>query len=78
MRITLRLDERLLARVRRCAVRSGLTVSGLMEAALRARLGRPGPRGRGGALRLRTVGGGGLLPGVDLDDGASLGDVMDF
>ena len=44
---------------------------------LRASLARKHVRGRGRRVRLKTYGRGGLLPGVDLDDTASLLDLME-
>ncbi len=53
-----------------------MTLTAIIEESLRARLARTTaePRTR---VRLTTTGRGGLLPGVDLDDTASLLDVMD-
>ncbi|MCY3844313.1 MAG: hypothetical protein OXH69_12330 [Acidobacteria bacterium] len=53
-----------------------MTLTAIIEESLRARLARTTvePRKR---TRLTTTGRGGLLPGVDLDDSASLLDAMD-
>ena len=53
-----------------------ILVTAIIEESLRARLARTStePRTR---VRLTTTGHGGLRPGIDLDDSASLLDVMD-
>ena len=76
MRITIRMDH-LLQEAKREAARSGMTLTAMIEQALRERLARaasaPGPRSR---ARLPTFRGHGLAPGVDLDDAAALSDLM--
>lgn len=65
--------------VKRHALESGTTVTAVITEALRERLERhrdrtskpPAP------LDLATTGEGGLLPGVDLDDSATLMDLME-
>jgi hypothetical protein len=77
MRTTIRIDEELLREAKQLAARSGKSLTALIEDALRESLAhqrRASPRG---AVRLITVGGSGLRPGVDLDDTASLLDMMD-
>lgn len=77
MRTTIRLDDRLLQDAKREALASGRTLTQVIEEALRetlARRGRVAPRKR---LKLRVFHGGGLQPGVDLDDSAALLDIMD-
>ena len=78
MRTTIWLDEPLLRRAKREASRSGMTLPALIEEALRERLARTAsatePRSR---VRLPTVRGRGVAPGVDLDDSAALLDLMD-
>ena len=77
MRTTINLPDDLLARLKRLAAESGTTVTALIHDALRealARRRRPRPAA---ALRLTTYGGTGLQPGVDLDDSATLHDLMD-
>lgn len=78
MRTTVRLDPGLLARAREAAEDRGETLTGLIERGLRLVLAR----GEGGPLRRRvrlpvSRAVGGTLPGVDLNDSASLLDVMD-
>jgi hypothetical protein len=76
MRTTIRLDETLLAAAKIAAAQSGRTLTAVIEDALRQALrSRQEPvRGR---TRLKTVRGRGLRPGVSLDDGAALLDLMD-
>lgn len=77
MRTTIRLDEHLLAQAKQVAATSGKTLTAVLEDALReslARRTRVAPRRR---TRLRTFEGGGLCPGVDLDDSAALLDLME-
>jgi hypothetical protein len=78
MRTTIRLPDDLLALAKKRALERGTTLTRLFEDAIRETL----LRDRGGAktrarVRLTTVNGGGTLPGVDLDDTASLLDAMD-
>ena len=77
MRTTIRLEEPLLRQAKLEAARSGRTLTAIIEEALRERLGRTAraaePRAR---VRLKTVGGPGLCAGVDLDDSATLLDLM--
>lgn len=78
MRTTVRLDEGLLRAVKQYAVGADRTVTSVLEEALRrllADVDRQPPRPRS-ALPVSTAGGG-LLPGVDLDDGAALAELMD-
>ena len=77
MRTTIRLDDDLLREAKRHAAATGRTLTAVIEDALRETLGRrrkPDSRPR---LRLKTVGGSGTQPGVDLDDSAALLDLMD-
>jgi hypothetical protein len=77
MRRTVRLDDHLLRRAKAAAAESGQTLTGLIEDALREKLARrrTGPRRK--RVTLPTYRGQGLRPGVDLDDAASLLEVMD-
>ena len=76
MRTTIRLDDELLARAKRDALARGLTLTAVIEDALRRTLVPERDRPRA-PLDLPTVRGDGLQPGVDLDDSASLLDLMD-
>ena len=55
-----------------------MTLTAIIEDSLRERLARGKTRTkRREPIRLHTTGKGGLRPGIDLDDSASLIDVMD-
>ena len=77
MRTTIRLDDGLLDEARRLAVRHGTTLTAIIEESLRERLARSQSGLSGQRTRLATTGEGGVLPGIDLDDSASLLDMMD-
>ncbi|MCK9487534.1 MAG: type II toxin-antitoxin system VapB family antitoxin [Dehalococcoidia bacterium] len=79
MRTTISIDDDLLAEAKAIAARSGRTLNAVVEDALREAFAR-----RRASKRERRVaefptfyGGGGLRPGVDLDDSASLLEIMD-
>jgi hypothetical protein len=77
MRTTVRLDDRLMREVKRMAHESGQTLTAVIETSLReclARRRRPAAQPR---VRLPTLGGDGLLPGINLDDSSSLLDRME-
>jgi len=78
MRTTVRLDDGLMQAVREHATRRGRTVTSVLEESLRRLLAEADrvERPERVALPVSDVCGG-LLPGVDLDDSASLADVMD-
>ena len=77
MRTTIRLDDRLLAEAKKRAAETGKTLTSVLEDALRASLAPRRQHAASKPVRLKTVKGGGVQPGVDLDDGASLLDRMD-
>jgi hypothetical protein len=77
MRTTVDLDDHVLAETKLLARRSGKTLTAVIEDALRERLARRPELRSTESVRLPTVGGNGVLPGVDLDDSADLRDVMD-
>ena len=73
MRTTVRLDDRVLAEVKKYAAETGRTLSSVLEDALRETLARRSARVKGKRpVRLRTVKGDGVRPGVDFDDTAAL------
>ena len=76
MRTTIRLDDELLTRAKRAALERGTTLTAVIEDALRRALAPAGDGGRE-PFRMITFRGNGLQPGVDLDDTASLLDLMD-
>ena len=75
MRTTVTIDDQLLVEVKTVAAQSGRTLSAVIEDALRAALARRSERGS--IPPLPTISGGGLQPGVDLDDSAALLDLME-
>ncbi len=77
MRTTVRLDEHLLAQAKRHAAESGRTLTAVLEEALRESLARRNARTKSKPVRLKTVNGGGIRARVDLDDSASLLDLME-
>jgi hypothetical protein len=76
MRTTIRIDDQLLAEAKQLAVRTGRTLTAVVEDALREVLNRQRRPDRR-AVELTTFGGNGPRPGVDLDDSAALLDLMD-
>ncbi len=76
MRTTIRLEGHLLAQAKKIAAESGKTLTSVLEDALREKLARRRARLRTAPVRLKTVKGGSVRPGVDLDDSAALLDLM--
>jgi hypothetical protein len=77
MRTTIRLDDDLLREAKAYAAATDRTLTRLIEDVLRESLAR---RHRGpmqSRVELPTSGHGGVRPGVDLDNNASLWDLMD-
>lgn len=78
MRTTVRLDEALLERARREAAKRSTTLTALIEQGLELVLRRPLKEVRRSPVTLpQCNAGGGTLPGVDLNDSASLLDRLD-
>ncbi|MBI2863679.1 MAG: type II toxin-antitoxin system VapB family antitoxin [Chloroflexi bacterium] len=77
MRTTIRIDDQLLQEAKQLAIRSGRTLTSVIEDALRESLSRQRSVRQRGPVRLATFGGKGLLPGADLDDSAALLDLME-
>jgi hypothetical protein len=72
------MDDQLLADAKRLAQESGKTLTAVIEDALRERLARrESPAQQDDSFRLHTFSGNGLQPGIDLDNSASLRDLMD-
>ncbi len=59
------------------AAASGKTLTAVLEDALREVLARRSSKSRRKPVRLRTCDGDGVLPGVDIDDAASLLELME-
>ena len=77
MRTTIRLDDRLLANIKKLAAETGRSLTSVIEDALREMLARATKTGERPPVSLTTVSGNGLMPGVDLDDSAGLLDLME-
>ena len=73
MRTTIRLDDTLLRDAKSYAAAAGMTLTALIEEALRARMAPTGgePRKR---VRLLTSGAEGMHAGIDLDNASTLAD----
>ena len=76
MRTTINLNDHLLADLKKRAAESGRTMTAIIEDALRQAVA-PSKAAVRRKVRLTTVGGKGVRPGVDLDDSAALLDLMD-
>jgi hypothetical protein len=77
MRTTIRLDDDLLGEIKQFAARSDKTMTSVIEDALREMLARQQGTKTRAPVRLTTVSGRGLQPGVDLDDSAALLSLME-
>ena len=77
MRTTVRLDEQLLTEAKKLAAETGQTLTSVLEGALRESLARRATSESRKRVRLKTVKGDGVRPGVDLDDTAALLDLME-
>jgi hypothetical protein len=77
MRTTINLDDEVLKEAKLLARQSGTTLTAVIEDALRERLARRQATASQAPIRLPTVAGHGLLPGVDLDDSGALRELMD-
>ena len=76
MRTTIDLPDDLLAEAKTRAARSGRSLSELVADAVSSSFSRTAAARRG-SVELPTFAGDGLQPGVDLDDSASLLDLME-
>jgi hypothetical protein len=78
MRTTVRMEDDLLRRAKEIAAQRDTTLTAILEQALREWLDRQRRNRRRRRVNLPVSGsGGGLLPGVDLDDTADLLDRME-
>lgn len=77
MRTTIRLDDQLLSEAKQLALRTGRTLTAVIEDAVREMLARQQQAAVRPPVRLPTASGNGLQPGVDLDDSAALLDLME-
>lgn len=77
MRTTIDIPDDLLIKAKRIAAESKRPLRAVIEDALRESLSRRRHSSRGAPIRLPTFRGGGIQPGVDLDDTVALLDVME-
>jgi hypothetical protein len=77
MRTTVRLDDDLLKEAKRHAAEKGITLTALLDQALREILCRDERAPAAEWIELPIFKGRGLQPGVDLDDTTALVDLMD-
>lgn len=77
MRTTVTLDDALLAEAKSVASETNRTLGEVVEEALREGLARRRQATPARTVLLPTFDGGGLMPGVDLDDSAALLELMD-
>lgn len=71
------MDDSLLAEAKRLAADEGITLTSLLETALREMLERRRSNRSRERIPLPTFAGRGLQPGVDLDDTAALTELME-
>lgn len=77
MRTTVRLDDQLLKSAKRFAHETGKSLTAVIEDALRQILSRRTAKQPRKPVKLTTVSGDGVRPGVDLNDSAVLLGLMD-
>jgi Arc/MetJ family transcription regulator len=77
MRTTIRIDDRLLAEAKARAAASGRTLTAVIDDALREALARRATADRPPRRALPVFRSSRVLPGVDLDDGAALLELME-
>jgi hypothetical protein len=77
MRTTVRLDERVLREAKALAAKERRTLTAVIDDALRQFLARKSAPRKPAPVKLITFGGGGLRPSVDLDNTASLIELME-
>ena len=77
MRIAIRIDEQLLKKAKQLAIQRKQSLTAVIEDALRESLARQNAAGQRPPVHLPVFSGKGLLSGVDLDDNASLLDLME-
>jgi hypothetical protein len=77
MRTTIRINDHLLNEVKKLALEYNMSLSELIETALKDMLGRRQKYRFQGAVQLPTFKGKGLKHGVDLDDTAALLELME-
>lgn len=75
MRTTINIDDQLLISAKHRAVERGVSLGRIIEEALRQSLAQPAQEKK--PIHLVTASGPGTKPGVDLDNGRALRDLMD-
>jgi hypothetical protein len=79
MRTTVRLEDTLITQAKREAERRGETLTALIEQGLRMVLAQSRPQHNRERVKLPvSEAGGGVLPGVDLNDSSALLDIMEL
>lgn len=76
MRTTIRIDDHLLSEAKKMAAEAKKSLTAFIEDALRELLSRRKRQAAMSPLKLKTFKGKGLQPGIDLDDSASLLEIM--
>lgn len=77
MRTTIQVDDQVLRQIKKIAAASGKTLGSVIEEALREKLSRRRESVDDRPVELPLFEGGGLQPGVDLDDSSVLLDRME-
>ena len=77
MRTSLRLNDALIKEAKELAAKTGKTLTAVIEDSLRETFARRRASAQRTRLVLPVEDGNGLLPGVDLDDSASLTDLLE-
>ena len=77
MRTTVRLNDQLLTEAKMLAAATGRSLTSVIEDALWEMLARRKASRNRAPIKLKTDSGGGLLPGVDLDNSAALLEIME-
>ena len=75
MRTTQNLDDQMLTYAKHQAIEESISLAQVIENALRESLAKP--KAKHDTIRLITAAGPGVKPGVDLDNGRSLLDIME-
>ena len=76
-RTTIRIDDHLLKKAKEAAMKSNITLTALIEIALKEKLLKQQKPKNKKPINLVTFKGKGILPNVDLDDSAALLDLME-
>ena len=77
MRTTIRLDDQLLEKAKKYALKHGTTFTAVVKDSLREKLIRQPEKRKMSKVKLKTVSGNGLNPVINLDDSSALLDIMD-